>query len=254
VLDGWWAEGYDGDNGWAIPPSAHDQSSEERDRQDATTLYEILQDEVVPLYYDRDEKLQYSPGWVEMCKRAMVSALPSFNMQRVLLDYVRCFYAPAAKQHRALSADTFAVARDLAAWKARVRAAWPGVALRSAASPPAEIAFSDSVSLAVDVDLNGLTPADVRVECVLSREMGSELSVPVKQFAETRRKEEGIVRIGEHMVLLASFTGHGEEGGTARYRLELEPPWAGALSYEIRAVPSHPHLTHPYELGLMRRL
>ncbi len=117
VLDGWWAEAYDGrrgsKNGWGIPPGRDDQGDADRDRQDSTTLYEILQDEVVPLYYARDARLGYSPEWVQLCKRSMASVLPAFNSERVLRDYLRDFYAPAARHGRALAADDFEVAREL---------------------------------------------------------------------------------------------------------------------------------------------
>jgi starch phosphorylase len=254
VLDGWWAEGYDGTNGWAIPPSTEDQSSEERDRQDSTTLYELLQDEVIPLYYAHDEKLAYSSGWVEMCKRAMITSLPHFNSQRVLNDYARCFYGPAARQGRTFAANSFAVARDLGQWKQRVREAWPGLTLRSVSDSPARIVFSESVTLEVEVGLNGLRPEDVRVECVLHRQMCSELAANEKSYAETHRNRDGVVSSGDETVLVSSFVAAPEHAGVARYRLDLQPPWSGALSYEIRVVPRHANLSHPYELGLMRWL
>jgi glycogen phosphorylase len=255
VLDGWWAEAYDGRNGWGIRPSADDQSAEERDRQDSITLYEILQDEVIPLYYDRDEKLGYSPGWVEICKRAMATSLPYFNSQRVVDDYARYFYAPGAKQGRTVAANDYAVARDLAAWKASLRAAWPGVSLANVNSSPRRTQFDQTMHLEVDVKLNGLRPEDVRIECVLSREMCSELTVPVKSYAETHRANEGVVHWGDETVLIRSFTPQPNGGSdVCRYTLDFKPPWSGLLSYEIRAVPRHPHLSHPYELGLMRWL
>ena len=113
-----------------IPPAHDEQGDADRDRQDSTTLYEILQDEVVPLYYARDERLGYSPEWVQLCKRSMASVLPAFNSERVLRDYLRDFYVPAARQGRAMAADGFEAARELGAWKEKVRAAWPGVALK----------------------------------------------------------------------------------------------------------------------------
>ena len=259
VLDGWWAEAYDGRhehrNGWGIPPAIDTQDAADRDRQDAVTLYEILQDEVIPLYYARDEKLGFSPEWVALCKRSMASILPVFNSERVLRDYLHSFYAPAARQGRALAADDFKIARELAAWKAKVRAAWPGVELRRSGNARTEAQFRETVSLEVDVALNGLAPDDVRVEGVVRRALASELEVPVPGYAENRRPHAGVNFIDGERVLLERFTPVAPgEGPTCRYRLDFKPPWAGSLLYEIRALPQHPHLTHPYELGLMRRL
>ena len=259
VLDGWWAEAYDArrdfKNGWGIPPAHDEQGDADRDRQDSTTLYETLQDEVVPLYYARDERLGYSPEWVQLCKRSMASVLPAFNSERVLRDYLRDFYVPAARHGRAMAADDFKVARELGAWKEKVRAAWPGVALKLLDSPATEISFAERVTLEVEVALNGLAPRDVRVECQVRRVLGSELVVPVQGYAENRRPKHGVDDLEGRAVLLAPFTpGDVDGAGICRYRLELQPPWAGTLQYEVRAVPEHPHLSHPYELGLMRRL
>ena len=96
---------------------------------------------------------------------------------------------------------------------------------------------------------------DVRVECQVRHVLGSELVVPVQGYAENRRPKHGVGYLEGQSVLLAPFTpGDVGEGGVCRYRLELQPPWAGTLQYEVRAVPDHPHLSHPYELGLMRTL
>jgi starch phosphorylase len=259
VLDGWWAEAYESRrerrNGWGIPPSVDTQDAADRDRQDAVTLYEILQDEVIPLYYARDEKLGYSPEWVALCKRSMASILPVFNSERVLRDYLQLFYAPAARQGRALAADDFKAARELAAWKAKVRAAWPGVELRRAGAAPTETQFREIVTLEVEVVLNGLAPSDVRVECVVRRALASELEVPLPGYADNRRPRPGVNFVDGEGVLLERFTPVAQgDGAVARYRLEFQPPWAGSLRYEIRALPQHPHLTHSYELGLMRKL
>jgi starch phosphorylase len=258
VLDGWWAEAYDGRrefrNGWGIPPARDEQGDADRDRQDSTTLYETLQDEVIPLYYARDEKLGYSPEWVRICKRSMASVLPAFNSERVLHDYLRDFYVPAARHGRLLAADDFKAARELGAWKEKVRQAWPGVSLKMIGEPAREVSFSEPVTLEVEVTLNGLEPRDVRVECQLRRVLGSELVVPLQGYAENRRPKHGIGYLEGEPVLLEAFVPGGVEGGVCRYRLELQPPWAGTLQYEVRAVPDHPHLSHPYELGLMRRL
>jgi starch phosphorylase len=259
VLDGWWAEAYDGrrgsKNGWAIPPPRDEQGHDDRDRQDSTTLYEILQDEVVPLYYARDERLGYSPNWVQLCKRSMASVLPAFNSERVLRDYLRDFYAPAARQGRAMAVDGYKGARELGAWKEKVRAAWPGVGLKLVSTSAADISFAERVTLEVDVTLNGLAPRDVRVECQVRHVLGSDLTVPAPGYAENRRHTNGVSHLDGRAVLVKRFeAGSADGGGVCRYRLEFQPPWAGTSEYEVRAVPDHPNLSHPYELGLMRRL
>jgi starch phosphorylase len=259
VLDGWWAEGYnakiDGANGWAIPPSAIPDDGE-RDRQDARTLYEILQDDVIPLYYQRDQKLEYAPKWVQLCKRSMATVLPFFNSNRFMNDYACCFYGPAARHAKRVAADNHAAASDLAAWKKRVRAAWPDVRLSMRGKPENHIGFEQGLTLEIEAQLNGLSPEDVRVECVVHRDLTSELTVPVPRFAEHGRTQESTRYIGGEAIHVGQFTAAGGTGaaGVWRYQLELRAPWCGALRYEIRVLPRHPQLSHPHEMGLMRWL
>jgi glycogen phosphorylase len=228
VLDGWWDEGYEGDNGWAIKPASSALDAERRDREEAHTLYEILQDRLLPLYYERDHK-PYSPGWVRMAKRSMASLLPRFNSSRMLNEYVAKFYVPASKQGWKHAEKDYEGARALAAWKARVRSAWPGVAVRRADTPRRRIEFGESVPVEVRVRLNGLAPADVAVELLLAR--------------SDREPEE------KRAYALAPAGP--EAGGEHRYAIELKPEMCGKLGYRIRAYPQHPLMTHPFETGLM---
>jgi hypothetical protein len=111
------------------------------------------------------------------------------------------------------------------------------------------------VTLEVDVALNGLAPRDVRVECQLRHVLGSELGAPAQAYAENRRPTNSVSFIDGRAALVKPFEAGSADGAQAcRYRLEFQPPWAGTSEYEVRAVPDHPNLSHPYELGLMRRL
>jgi hypothetical protein len=111
------------------------------------------------------------------------------------------------------------------------------------------------VDLAVDLELNGLDPADVRVECVVRRALCSDVTVPVRQFAARDTGEYGVRHVDGEPVFVQPFTaGTPDAGGRCRYRLQLQSPWCGAQHYRIRALPRHPDLAHPAELGLMRWL
>jgi glycogen phosphorylase len=225
VLDGWWGEGYEGDNGWAIKPATDSGDEYRRNREESRTLYEILQDQVIPLYYARGD-IGYSRDWIKMAKRSIATILPRYNAARMLNEYVSRFYVPAAEQGRRYAEERFEDARDVAAWKARVRNAWHGVSIRRLDAPQMRIQFGDSFTVQVAVKLNGLTPDDVIIELLLKRarhnvryELAAAGSVP-----ET----------GEH-----------------RFKLEFTPDLCGHLEYRIRAYPCHAQLTHPLELGLM---
>ncbi len=166
VLDGWWGEGYDGTNGWAIKPAPTWMESYRRDKEESQTLYEILQDKVVPAYYDRG-KMGFSPEWVKMSKRSMATILPRFNSGRMVGEYVSRFYVPASAQGHRYEQDGFAGAKRLSEWKGKIRLAWQGLALRRVDSPLKRISFGESVRLEVALNMNGLAPDDVKVELLI---------------------------------------------------------------------------------------
>jgi starch phosphorylase len=230
VLDGWWGEGYVRGNGWAIKPAAASLDDARRNREEARTLYEILQDQVVPLYYGRGNT-GYSTEWIRMAKQSIATILPRFNASRMVGEYLRKFYVPAAQQGRRYADDHFAHAIAVAQWKARVRAAWPGVAIRRLDTPVKHITFGDTVRLEVAIQLAGLQPADVVVEVLVARARRGE------------QAEQQTVRF----VADGTLTPSGEH----RFVLDLESTPCGRLEYAIRAYPFHPLLTHSLELGLM---
>lgn len=249
VTDGWWGEGFEGDNGWAIKPSPHTQDEHRRDAEDARTLYEILQDDVIPLYYNRG-KYGYSPGWVHMAKRSMASVLPRFNMSRALSEYIHDYYVPAARQGQRLTADQYAGARTLAQWKTRIRKAWPRVSLRRLDNPVGQIRYGERVSFEVVAELNGLEPEDVVVEALVSRCDEREASAGVLG-SRTRSAEGGADRRRPYDAQVQFTALPKLDSGGTRYLLEFEPEWCGRLSYQVRMYPYHELLTHPFELGLM---
>jgi starch phosphorylase len=241
ILDGWWDEGYDGENGWAIKPASPELDPHRRDHEEARTLYEILQHQVLPLYYSRGAGGgigAYSPEWVRMAKRSMASLLPRYDASRMLGEYVSKFYLPASRQGYRYAEHGFEGAKTVAAWKARVKAAWPGVAARRLDTPRHRIQFGESVPVEIAVKLNGLSPADVLVELLLSRE---PRETPHLQHSH-ELAPAGQIEDGAQPA---------EVRGWQRFSLELKPGLSGRLDYRIRIFPRHDLLTHPFELGLM---
>lgn len=232
VLDGWWGEGYDDSgevpNGWAIKPAPGHLDEAQRDAEEARSLYEILQDQVLPTYY-RSGPMGYSPQWVAMAKRSIMTITPRFNMIRMLNEYVQRFYAPAARHGRRYAEHDHAVARSVADWKARVRAAWPGVRLQALQTPQQRLQFGTSLRVEVAVQLNGLTPDDVVVELLIGR--------------PERKTHQPL----SHRLACGGTRATGE----CLYALDLTPELCGRLEYRIRMYPCHPELIHKFEMGLM---
>ncbi len=231
VLDGWWGEGYDGKNGWAIRPAPDYLDESRRNQEDARTLYEIIQDQVVPLYYDRG-KFGFSSGWVAKSKAAMASTLTQFNTGRMLDEYQERFYLPAIRQGERYRENQHALARTVANWKARVREAWPNVKLHRLDNPVRHLQFGSSMHVAVAVSLGGLQTGDVCVELLLNRSPD---------------------RLGQAEYSGFKLESRGSEGSEGEYlfALDLQPELCGQLDYHIRVYPCHPALTHPFETGLM---
>ena len=252
ILDGWWAEGFDGQNGWAIPSSTAEDGR--RDDEDARSLYEVLQDEVVPLYYDRDATGQ-PVRWIARAKHSMATLIPAFNTRRMLENYVEGLYRPAAAQGRRLGADGAQGARQLAEWRTRVAAAWPKVGLRALSAWPGRVGFGEQVGLRVAAQLNGLDPADIRLELLLTRELPDGPHEPPALTSFGAAATRLMVRDG-HAAAIELFrpTGERAEDGAHVFASACTPPWCGRLGAAVRVVPYHALLSHPYELGLMRWL
>ncbi|HNQ03639.1 MAG TPA: alpha-glucan family phosphorylase [Thiobacillaceae bacterium] len=229
VADGWWDEGFDGANGWSIKSAPEYYDDARRNREDSRDLYELLQDQVIPMYYRRNE-LGISPEWVRMAKRSIATLLPRFSSTRMVLEYVNRFYAPASRQWRRYSEGGFAAAQALAAWKAKVRTAWGGISVRRLDEPQKRLVFGEAMDIRVAARLNGLAPEDVRVELLIGRAshagQGKELQTIVLKPA-------------------------GWQGDEALFELELLPDLCGRLQYRVRIYPYHELLTHPFETGLM---
>ena len=207
---------------------------------------------MISLYYERGEH-GYSPGWIKKCKHSMASVIPRFNMGRVLHDYAKGLYYPAAQQGRQLAQDEYKLARQLAQWKQKVKAAWPGVTLRCVNSGSARIALGDRLSLEIAVQLNGLSPEDVAVEFLINRKGVLDRQFRSGGFTSVGETIETLMATNREQILAKSFTPVEmiEGGRECRYGLDFTPEWCGPLTYRIRVFPSNTLLTHPSEMGLM---
>lgn len=232
ITDGWWDEGYDGSNGWAIKPAPSYFDDARRNREDSRDLYELLQDQVIPMYYRRNE-LGFSPDWVRMAKRSIASLLPRFNSIRMVTEYVDKFYRPASENWRRYSRNDYAGARAVADWKGKVRQAWGGVSMRRLDAPVRRLTYGQEMEFRVALDLNGLSPEDVRVELILGR-------------ASKQGQDKDLQAV--------AFLPEGQSGHEHHFSLRMAPDLCGKLLYRIRVYPHHDLLTHPFEAGLMRWL
>src|SRR5688572_30861727 len=181
VLDGWWGEGYTGDNGWAIKPASEMLSDERRNQEESRSLYELLQDKVIPLYYERDGT-GLSPQWVKMAKRSIMTLLPRYSSERMVGEYLERFYIPASRRGRQFHDNNFKLAKDVSAWKRRVAAAWPRVQARAISLPSGSLPFGAPARFVVGVKSDELAPDDFAVELVLDPAV-PELATPARRIS-----------------------------------------------------------------------
>ena len=227
VRDGWWDEWYDGGNGWEIPTADGVADPDRRDELEASALYELLAKSVAPLFYDAAGD-GVPHGWIEMMRHGLRSLGPLVRADRMVGDYVTNLYAPAARASRALAADGSQPARDLAAWKDRVRRAWGGVRIEHVEADGAEPSLGAVLDVRVTVALGELSPSDVCVEMVYGRPgEDDEIVDPM------------------HVALRPDDSAPGRFSGS----VELSQP--GPFGYTGRVLPSHPMLDNAAELGLV---
>ncbi len=229
VLDGWWGEGFNGENGWAISPHPN-RPAAERDEIEAQTALDLLEYQIIPTYFDWDGQ-GYSAQWVKVSKASMKSILPRYNAQRMVMDYVRGYYTKAIEEGKSFASSAGEPAVELADWKERVHEGWPRVSMRRLDDPIEQVAVGEPISIRMAVELGELDPEDVTLEC----QVGTAADNGELQVVDTLR----MVRDGRL------------ESGEALFSLDFTPPLPGLQYYKLRLYPYHPMLTHPYEMGCM---
>lgn len=236
VLDGWWGEGYTGDNGWAIPPNSPDGTALDQDAEEAKELLDILEYAVIPEYYQNANG--HAEVWVRRAKNAMLDTIPRFNAQRMVEEYLHKAYAPASNLFNKLKAKDGETAQDLAQWRQRVVQAWSGIRWEVLEMPTQKIQYQEKITLAFKVFLNGLSENDVRLECL---------------FCSGERHQVQCLTASPANTLLLTASERHPDGSTI-FRLSCTPPLSGRQQLRFRLLPYHPAAAHPFGLGLQHWL
>jgi starch phosphorylase len=231
ILDGWWAEFFDGENGWAIP-TADTTDPSERDDLEAHSMYDLIEHQIAPRFYDRG-KDGVPTRWVENIRHTLATLSPALSADRMVKEYVTRLYIPAAQSERQISATAYAPARELSAWKSRLRESWSKVQVLHVESGGVDVVpqIGDSLQVRALVALDGLSPDDVKVEVVYGR----------------ARDGDALSDIRRQRLTLDSV----EPGQPATFVGTVELARPGSFGYNVRVVPSSPLLANPAELGLI---
>jgi starch phosphorylase len=238
ILDGWWLEGYNGQNGWAIGSSMNYDDQELQDTEDSNSLYSLLENEIVPLYYKRDEK-GIPQEWIDKLKVSFYSTITDFSAHRMVWNYVNKYYLPAMRRAEKFSQEEYRELHQFAKWKNRISRMWENIHLRikngkSMDEDTRVIAAGESREIALLIDSGGLSKKDLRVEVTLERQDA------YRGYQEVKVIQMGLV--------------HENGDGKLEYRAYVEADKDGSYRYNCRVLPSHPDLYNPHETRLIKWL
>lgn len=222
VLDGWWVEGYREGAGWALKQERTYQNQGYQDQLDAATIYSLLENEILPLYYNRNEQ-GFSEGWIKTIKNSIATIAPHYTMKRQLDDYYDKFYSKEAANFKKLAANNNRLAKELAAWKETVAERWDAIRVVSKDDSALSAAETGKeYTLRYVIDEQGLNDA-----------VGLEL-VSIK----TDKNGE------EHIFSKREFKMVGREGNNYTFEATFEPDVAGAFKSCVRMYPKNENLVH----------
>jgi starch phosphorylase len=224
ILDGWWSEGYAPDTGWAIGSGEVYKNAEEQDQFECEALYNLLENEIVPLFYERD-KGGLPRGWIDMMKSSMRKLGATFNTARMVEEYAERFYLPAHRAGVRLAKEGFASAKELSAWRSRVAAEWSRVSIRvDGAKPAGDLLVGSRVAVTVRASLGALSAGDIAVEVYYG-------------MLDTA----GEVRNGE----IVRARHEGREGKEEIFRAEIPCQVSGRFGFAARILPRNPDIVNP---------
>jgi starch phosphorylase len=229
VLDGWWDECYDKTNGWAIGTVYTYLDPNHQDRVEASALYDLLEREIVPRFYDRPEG-PVPRRWVERMKSSIRSLGGFVTADRMVRDYVEQLYDPAAQQGRDLEADGYRRAKELAGWKEHLREGWADVKVFEVEGNTGPSDVGEQREVSVTVGLGRLSTDDIAVQLAHGRVGGNGELV-----------DASIVELEPAEV----------KDGTCSYRGAFSTESPGLYGYAVRVLPSHRDLTSPTDMGLL---
>ncbi|MBI5016551.1 MAG: alpha-glucan family phosphorylase [Deltaproteobacteria bacterium] len=231
ILDGWWDEAYDGTNGWAIGRGEEYTDPSAQDDVESHALYDLLEQQVVPLYYNRgDDGLPR--GWLARMKASLEGLTPVYDTNRMVQEYAEAYYLPALHHWARLSQSDFKAARALSRWKERVRQAWGAVQIVEVLAEGAgQRKVGADFPVRARVQLNGLDPRDVQVEVYYG---------PLDPFGGLSDPKRRPMRYETS-----------RDRGVQEFVGEIPCEKSGQYGYAVRVLPHHPNLVDPWDMGLV---
>ncbi|MGD9817376.1 MAG: alpha-glucan family phosphorylase [Desulfomonilaceae bacterium] len=233
ILDGWWDEGYQTDNGWAIGSGEEYENTEYQDEIESRDLYDLLEQSVVPLFYERGVD-DIPRDWISMMKRSITSICPIFNSHRMVSDYIEHSYVPCATTSEVLKKNDFRLLKEMNAWKKQITKDWPGFKIVDVnIGDQTNVTMGHQLDISVTIDTAGHNPDEIKVEI---------LHGPINAYEEFKVR---------HVTTLENFR-HSQEGGAFVFSGKLTLMYSGLYGYSVRVTPYMPFLplSESYDLLL----
>jgi starch phosphorylase len=232
ILDGWWVEGYQGDNGWAIGAGEEYSDLNYQDDVESRAIYDLLEQEIVPLFYNRTSD-GLPRGWLRMMKRSMATLCPLFNTGRMVSEYVTICYWPSAQRFARLATDRLGRARALAEWRRRMQRAWSQIHVEGVEADGVDpLHVGGEMKVKVRVNLGNLSPDDVEVQLFHGL---------VDSFGEIPKPRTAAM----------SHNGAPVQGSTWLFTGTIPCRSSGQHGYAVRVLPRNSDLANPFEPGLV---
>lgn len=233
VLDGWWLEGYVKGAGWALTEKRTYENQDHQDQLDAATIYSMLENEIIPLYFDKNEK-GYSTSWVQFIKNSIAQITPRYTTKRMIDDYIEKFYTKLASRSSVLREENFRKAKEIAAWKDQMAKGWDCIEVISATFPEKLISNAqagEDYQLNVILDVKDLNYKGVGVELVVTR-LGEN--------------NKDVLYDVEELVLVKT------EGTRLYFFIDYQMNRAGSFKYAYRMFPKNEDLPHRMDFCYVR--
>ncbi len=230
VLDGWWCEGYNNSNGWSIGDKAYYEDEMLQDNSDSNSIYEILEDSIIPSFYDRDQD-GVPLKWVDIMKESISSLAYYFNTDRAMAEYFEKIYLPLEENTRRLSADNYRMASHMVEWKSFIAQNWSQTKIidTSAADERQDCVISsgEPLKLSMTVDLCKIPPESVKAELVYGHiaKSGNNTAFKIKEMSREETSQSNI----------------------CRYSTEIRLDEGGEFGYTFRILPYHPLLIDKFD-------
>ena len=235
VLDGWWVEGYRKGAGWALPQKRTYENQGYQDELDAATIYSLLENEIIPLYYNKDKRTGFSPEWIKVVKNSIATIAPHYTMKRQLDDYYSKFYCKEAARFKKLAADNNRLAIEIAQWKEIVAEHWDAIQV---------VSKNDDF-----ITNGGETGKKYVLQYVIDEQgLNDAIGLELVILKNDQSKSDHVVNS------IHPFKMVKQEGNLYTFEVELEPDKAGSYKTCVRMYPKHDFLPHRQDFAYVKWL